>query len=76
MGSLKTCQIPSKIGGHKKHSKIKMISFKNIFMRLEGSVNMTSVQVIVKFGYDQRNIFYWTALFKKMLNPSKLCLRC
>ena len=35
-------------------------------MKLEGSVDMTYVNVIPKFGYDQINISYRHALLKNM----------
>ena len=40
-------------------------------MKLGGIVVLTSVKVILKFGYDHINISYRNALFKNMSNPSK-----
>ena len=40
-------------------------------MKFEGSVKLTCVNVIPKFGYDPKNISYRNALLKNMSNPSK-----
>ena len=40
-------------------------------MKLEGSMKVTSVKVIFKFGYDQINIPYGKALLKNISNPNK-----
>ena len=40
-------------------------------MTLDGSVDVASVKVFVKFGYDQVNISYSKAPLKNISNPSK-----
>ena len=40
-------------------------------MKLEGSVELTFVNVISKFGYDQINFSYRNALWKTYPNLSK-----
>ena len=40
-------------------------------MKLEGSVELSNVNVILKFGYDQINISYRYVLLKNMSNLSK-----
>ena len=40
-------------------------------MKHQGSVELTCVNVISKFEYDQINISYTNALLKNMSNPSK-----
>ena len=42
-------------------------------MKLEGSVVVTSIKVILKFGYDEINISCRNALMKNMPNPNKVC---
>ena len=39
---------------------------------VDGNVVVTSVKVILKFGYDQINISYGNALLKNMPNPVSL----
>ena len=41
-------------------------------MKLEGSVIVIYVNVILKFGYDQINISYKNSLLENMPNPSQI----
>ena len=54
------------------HSKIKWSCFHrkwwNILLKLDGSVDVTSTKVFVKFGYDQSNISYRKASLKNISN--------
>ena len=64
----------SKFGSHKKHSKIKRsVSYPewfNICMKLEGSVELTYVNVILLFVNEQINISDRKALLKNLSNPN------
>ena len=53
---LRNMSNPIKFGSHKKHIKIKLFRFDpkwcNNFQKISGIVVVTSVKVILKFGYD------------------------
>ena len=63
---LKKSKILERLDSQKKNTKILWAHFqykyKNIFIKPHGIMVVTLAKVILKFGNNQMNIYYWNAL--------------